>query len=214
MGGRNEKQLYQNVIVMRHGPRLDNFNTKWPETADRPWNPPLYDGAEYKNLYSDTAKKIREEVGAPIHRVIVSPFLRCLQTASRTIEALSSQQLLSSSTAAAAAHFSPPQIKVSVEYGLAEMMNQKAIWVPPQDGDFKFVLAECQDHLPSKTLCDNTIYEKLPKWGETKDTARDRYNHVVRTLADKYPCENLLLVTHVVFLKISHSYVAMYQLKE
>ncbi|CAH9096447.1 unnamed protein product [Cuscuta europaea] len=197
----NEKQLYQNVIVMRHGPRLDNFDKSWTSGAnsDRPWNPPLYDGDEFKNLYSETAKKIWEEVGAPIHRVIVSPFLRCLQTASRTIEALSSQELLSSSTTAGVVHFSPPQIKASVEYGLAEMMNKIAIWVPPQDGDFKFVISECETHLPPETLRHSTtqqVYEKLPEWEETQEVAWDRYNKVVRALADKYPRENLLLVTH------------------
>ncbi|CAH9096449.1 unnamed protein product [Cuscuta europaea] len=247
MGGWNEPQLYQNVIVMRHGPRLDNFDKNWTMATEHPWNPPLYDGDEFKNLYSKTAKKIREEVGAPIHRVIVSPFLRCLQTASRTIQALSShdshQQVLlsSSSNAAAAAHIRPSeirvsfsallyesvhriivfrflqflniasrtikalffhdshQIKASVEYGLAEMMNKKVIWVPPKDGDFKFLIPECEAQLPPEILRHNTIekvYEKLPEWEETKEVAWNRYNDIVRTLADKYPRENLLLVTH------------------
>ena len=37
---------------------------------------------------------------------------------------------------------------------------------------------------------------QLPQWKETVDGARYRYAQVIKTLADKYPSENLLLVTH------------------
>lgn len=37
---------------------------------------------------------------------------------------------------------------------------------------------------------------QLPNWGETSEDARARYERVIRALADKYPYENLLLITH------------------
>lgn len=37
---------------------------------------------------------------------------------------------------------------------------------------------------------------QLPEWQETLESARARYVEVVKALADKYPSENLLLVTH------------------
>nr|GMD05308.1 Ubiquitin-associated and SH3 domain-containing protein [Ipomoea batatas]GMD29798.1 Ubiquitin-associated and SH3 domain-containing protein [Ipomoea batatas] len=203
------RQLFQNVVVMRHGPRLDNFDKLWAATADRPWDPPLYSPG--KSLAFDAGKKIREEVGAPIHRVFVSPFLRCLQTASETIRALSDE----SNTTGAAVN--PPKIKlveiwvvgshhknkkkkVSVEFGLSEMLNTIAIRpkVAPKDGDFKFVISQCETHLPPGTI-DHTaeqVYKKLPEWQETQADARARYLEVLRALADKYPSENLLLITH------------------
>ncbi|MCH87443.1 phosphoglycerate mutase family protein, partial [Trifolium medium] len=33
--------MHQNVIVMRHGDRIDNSNPLWTSTAARPWDPPL-----------------------------------------------------------------------------------------------------------------------------------------------------------------------------
>jgi broad specificity phosphatase PhoE len=37
---------------------------------------------------------------------------------------------------------------------------------------------------------------QVPKWGESVWEARSRYASVIKALADKYPDENLLLVTH------------------
>lgn len=36
----------------------------------------------------------------------------------------------------------------------------------------------------------------MPKFGEEQASARKRYAGVIKALADKYPTENLLLVTH------------------
>lgn len=37
---------------------------------------------------------------------------------------------------------------------------------------------------------------QLPQWEEAFVDARDRFLHVIHALADKYPAENLLLITH------------------
>lgn len=36
----------------------------------------------------------------------------------------------------------------------------------------------------------------MPRWEETVLGSRSRYENVIQALADKYPRENLLLVTH------------------
>jgi len=37
---------------------------------------------------------------------------------------------------------------------------------------------------------------QLPKWEESVLQARARYQQTIKNLADKYPTENLLFVTH------------------
>lgn len=78
----------QNVIVMRHGDRMDNFVPSWITTAERPWDPPLVDAGKTRAF--NVGNEIRTRVDFPIHRVFVSPFLRCVQTASAVVSALSS----------------------------------------------------------------------------------------------------------------------------
>lgn len=92
------------------------------------------------------------------------------------------------------------KIKVSIEYGLCEMMNSRAIKpdVAPKDGIFSFDISNCEAELLAGTV-DNAveqIYKELPKWQETAEDTRARYLDVIKALADKYPSENLLLVTH------------------
>ena len=77
--------FYQNVVVMRHGDRIDNVDPVWISTATRPWDPPL---AKEGRAFG-TGRKFRQNLGFPIHRVFVSPFLRCVQTAEEVVTALS-----------------------------------------------------------------------------------------------------------------------------
>ncbi|KAG8363428.1 hypothetical protein BUALT_Bualt19G0021600 [Buddleja alternifolia] len=191
----------QNVVVMRHGDRMDNFVPLWAATAERPWDPPLVDDGKVRAF--GTGEKLRKQLGFPIHRVFVSPFLRCLQTAAEVLAALCAvanncddpNDLTSNGVV-----IDPSKIKVSIEFGLCEMMNSLAIRsnVAPEDGIFSFDISQCEAVLPAGTI-DNTVemvYKKLPQWQETAEGARDRYHTVIKTLADKYPSENLLLVTH------------------
>lgn len=82
----SDSQHFQNVVVMRHGDRLDNTEPLWVSTAARPWDPPLADPGKVRAFC--TGRKLRSQLGFPIHRVLVSPFLRCVQTASEVISAL------------------------------------------------------------------------------------------------------------------------------
>lgn len=78
--------VLQHVVVMRHGDRIDNFEPMWDIKASRPWDPPLtQDG---KDRAFARGRKFRTHFQFPIHRVFVSPFLRCLQTAAEVIHGL------------------------------------------------------------------------------------------------------------------------------
>ncbi|XP_027336119.1 uncharacterized protein LOC113850015 [Abrus precatorius] len=186
--------LYQNVVVMRHGERLDNFEPTWASTAARPWDPPLAQEGRVRAF--ETGTRLRQSLGFPIHRIFVSPFLRCLQTAAEVIAALSSVDDGSRDGVSN----EPSKVKVSVEYGLCEMMNGVAIRlnVAPKDGNWGFDIAECEAMLPPETLDKNVerVYKELPKWEELLLQTRARFQQVIKDLADKYPTENLLLVTH------------------
>ena len=82
----HQQQQHQNVVVMRHGDRKDNFEPLWMTTAERPWDPPLVEGGRVRAFC--TGRKIRNQLGFPIHRVFVSPFVRCVETASQVVSAL------------------------------------------------------------------------------------------------------------------------------
>lgn len=78
---------YQNVVVMRHGDRFDNFDRTWAATAARPWDPPLSEPGRKRAF--ETGGRICRSVGFPIRRIFVSPFLRCVQTAVELVASLS-----------------------------------------------------------------------------------------------------------------------------
>ncbi|CAN1823454.1 hypothetical protein LINPERHAP1_LOCUS30387, partial [Linum perenne] len=181
----NDAHHFQNVVVMRHGDRMDNFDQNWTKTALRPWDPPLVNAGLSRAF--DTGRMLKSDLGFPIHRVFVSPFLRCVQTAAQVVTAL----------CAADDH---PKVKVAIEFGLCEMLNTEAIRkdCAPQNGDFGFNIPELEALLPTGTV-DHTVqrvYEEMPKWGESGMAARTRYTEIIKALADRYPNENLLLVSH------------------
>ncbi|THG08091.1 hypothetical protein TEA_015331 [Camellia sinensis var. sinensis] len=194
-----EGKISQNVVVMRHGDRIDNFEPLWSASAARPWDPPLVDAGLVRAFC--TGRKFRTQLGFPIHRVFVSPFLRCLQTASQVISALCAVDDVDPTVMTSdGLKLDPSKLKVSIEYGLCEMLNREAIRpnVAPKDGDFGFHTSELEAKLPAGTIDHSVepVYEELPRWEETVIGARRRYAQIIRALADKFPSENLLFVTH------------------
>ncbi|CAH2063384.1 unnamed protein product [Thlaspi arvense] len=214
---------YQNIFVMRHGDRIDNFEPLWVSTAARPWDPPLIQDGKIRAFR--TGQRIRSQIGFPIHRVFVSPFLRCIQTASEVVAALSAVNVdpnamsskdvpsidkskLKSMKLRCDDHHPLMFIKiatcgilqVAIEFGLCEMLNSVAIRreLAPKDGKFDFSISDLEAMFPEGMVDHNVdrIYKEMPKWEESLEGCRDRYVKVVKALADKYPTENLLLVTH------------------
>lgn len=101
---------HQNVLVMRHGDRMDNFVESWLREAARPWDPPLYEAG--RERASRTGMELRTQLGFPIDRVVVSPFVRCVETASEVVSALSAAGERASATRRAVLPIDPPAIKV------------------------------------------------------------------------------------------------------
>ncbi|XP_040991371.1 uncharacterized protein LOC121238525 [Juglans microcarpa x Juglans regia] len=188
---------HQNVVVMRHGDRKDNVDHLWVTNAAKPWDPPLVENGRVCAF--STGRKLRTHLGFPIHRVLVSPFLRCVQTASEVVSALCSIHDDPTIPTSDDVSIDPSKVKVSIEYGLCEMLNRGAIRSGfPQDGNWGFNISELEAMLPAGTV-DSTVehvYKELPQWPETVADARARYLQIFQALADKYPTENLLLVTH------------------
>ncbi|XP_077245005.1 uncharacterized protein LOC143884983 [Tasmannia lanceolata] len=198
LNGTESNSFIQNVIVMRHGDRIDNFEPLWISTAPRPWDPPLTDGGKMRAFC--TGKKLRN-LGFRIDRVFVSPFIRCIQTASEVITALCAKDddsLLSETSENVS--IDPSKLKVSIEYGLCEVLSREAINIDlaPKDGKWTFDISELEAMLPAGTFDGSVdcVYREMPEWEEPVNAARRRYEGVITALADKYPHENLLIVTH------------------
>ena len=81
-----QQPQHQNVVIMRHWDRKDNFEPLWVTTPERPWDPPLVEEGRVRAFCP--GRKIRNQFGFPIHRVFVSPFLRCVENASQVVSAL------------------------------------------------------------------------------------------------------------------------------
>ncbi|KAL6645330.1 hypothetical protein ACP70R_016938 [Stipagrostis hirtigluma subsp. patula] len=197
----------QRVVVMRHGDRLDHAEPIWPANKPRPWDPPLTDAGLLRAW--TVGKRIRAAAAADgwaIHRVLVSPFLRCRQTAAQALAALCAvpdDAALLAIDDAANVPLDTSRLKVSIEYGLSEMMNAQAMGmivekVAPSVKEWFPDLPELEADLPPETIDHSaeSLYPEVPKWGESILEGRSRYASVIKALADKYPDENLLLVTH------------------
>jgi hypothetical protein len=115
------QQRHQNVVVMRHGDRMDNFEPLWVTTAARPWDPPLVEAGLVRAFC--TGRKIRNQLGFPIHRVFVSPFLRCVQTASQVVSALCALHDDPNNLTADNVAIDPSKIKVFSAFSYSSYIN-------------------------------------------------------------------------------------------
>ncbi|KAL4178523.1 hypothetical protein AMTRI_Chr13g115470 [Amborella trichopoda] len=209
----------QKVIVMRHGHRLDALKRSWKQTAQRPWDPPITVAGTLATFCSGV---ILSKQGFQIHRVLVSPFLRCIQTAIGVIAALCASEMglheFMTKITSSEIHpseveerlaeftsknvvFDPTKIKVSIEYGLCEALCGPSIKpeVIPKDGNWFPDVSELEALLP-QGIVDRSVecvYPELPQWEEEQKVSCRRLKRVIRSLADKFPKENLLLIAHV-----------------
>ncbi|CAA6657075.1 unnamed protein product [Spirodela intermedia] len=178
---------------MRHGDRIDQFEPLWTLQAARPWDPPLMDDGKIRAW--TTGRRLRvSQLGFRIHRVtakeVVSALCaRCENEAS--LLALQSSQ---------GVPIDPSAVKVSIEFGLCEVISSQTIKVDwaTKDGIWFPDVSELEIVLPAGTVDHSVwqVYHELPLWEEEMGEARKRYKKVILALADKYPNENLLLVTH------------------
>ncbi|KAJ3689023.1 hypothetical protein LUZ61_018187 [Rhynchospora tenuis] len=197
----NEERV-QHVVVMRHGDRIDHFDPNWVKQAARPWDPVLINGG--KARARATGARLAG-LDFPIHRVFVSPFVRCRETAAEVIAALCS---------VGGTDTDPSRVKVAIEYGLSEMLNNQVVEpsVVPKDGNWFPDVSQLEAIFPQETVDHSVtpIYQQIPAYGESVVNARRRFASVIRSLADKYPHENLLLITHGEGVWVSVQYFYKY----
>ena len=130
------------VVVVRHGERLDYAvrdrcdGGNWIEShQDAPWDPPLTShGHEQATQLGKSLHSILSSLSDPVDTskiitsVYSSPFLRCRQTSAGIVEGLSSSM-------------PDLQLKVKVEYGLSESLNESwyRSWsIPGTDGTWAY----------------------------------------------------------------------------
>jgi len=175
----------QKLFVMRHGERWDDANPTWVDS--RMWDPPLTErGWEQA---TEVGKKFRRE-GVFITRLLVSPFLRCVQTAAGFIKGLYPE-----------GDERITKLKVSIEYGLAELMNKVAIRNPrrPESTEpWHLPFDKLYSVLPSGVVDTSvqSILPKLPDWEEETNAGHERYANTFTAVADKFPEENVFCISH------------------
>ncbi|KAF8031408.1 hypothetical protein BT93_D0571 [Corymbia citriodora subsp. variegata] len=191
----------QHVLVMRHSDRADHgVDESWGTRVPRPWDAPLTNAGRTKAL--EIGKELRAELGFPIHRLITSPFRRCIETAGELITGLSTEGEKATNGVlddGNSADSSTSGIKVSIEYGMSEVLNDVALWYHPTDrNSWGFDIKRLESSFPPGVvdLAPHRVFKELPQWGESESRARDRFLYTIHSLVDRYPQENILFVTH------------------
>ncbi len=152
------------VWICRHGDRIDSFDPAWIQTAAQPLDPPLSPlGLLQANRLGQRLKN------EPIDRVLVSPFLRTLQTAHAIVR--------------------HGQQRFAVEHGLCEILRES---VYPQNFEFPDSRALRATFPEVETDYTSLVHGE---WPEDDDKGLVRCGRAVATILRRIP-GNLLLVCH------------------
>eukprot|EP00271_Cylindrocystis_brebissonii_P008533 TRINITY_DN2290_c1_g1_i2.p1 TRINITY_DN2290_c1_g1~~TRINITY_DN2290_c1_g1_i2.p1 ORF type:complete len:510 (-),score=98.83 TRINITY_DN2290_c1_g1_i2:335-1864(-) len=203
----------QTMIAMRHAERLDEVDQSWCATAQRPWDPPIT--SKGREMAFEAGRRLRLE-GWEITRVVVSPFLRCIQTAVEVVAALATDDSMAipgEEERRREAALQQTKIKVSIDYGLGEVMNPRVIRSPPPlqpDGSSQSWLpaeSELLAQLPKAWLEPSSIptMSELARFPEVDEEAHMRFARAFDLLADTYPDDNILCITHGEAVSVSVS---------
>eukprot|EP00243_Klebsormidium_subtile_P009836 TRINITY_DN504_c0_g1_i1.p1 TRINITY_DN504_c0_g1~~TRINITY_DN504_c0_g1_i1.p1 ORF type:complete len:353 (+),score=47.91 TRINITY_DN504_c0_g1_i1:32-1090(+) len=202
----------QNMFVVRHGERSDDAIPGWEKTAARPWDPPLTEKG-FQQAYN-VGQQLRNE-GYKIDRVVISPFLRCLQTAGEIIKALmdggGEDETVKDSKGKGVeraqdgtARGPASKVKAHIDYGLTELLNARAIRNLPRSGadlhsKDTWLLPEEQLHalLPPGVLDESLGTQgTFPDWPEDDKVCHARYADTYNRVGDQFPNEDIICVTH------------------
>lgn len=212
----------QSLIVMRHSERQDDTDPAWVNSADRPWDPPITERG--KEIAFEVGRTLRTEAWE-ITRIVVSPFLRCVQTAAEVIGALAAVQLPGPQDSRKDITIDSSRIKVSIDYGLGEVMNPLAMrdtvsrkGKGVKDDLWLLPLEELEALLPTGTLDRGAvpIMAKLATYPESNEAADARFARTFDAIADRYMDENVLCISHGEAVSVSVSRllpVTVYEVK-
>ena len=154
----------QRVWIVRHGERRDIVDPDWVTSAERPFDPPLSDYGQVQ--VQRLAQRMAQE---RIDHLIVSPFLRTLQTAQPSARALG--------------------LQMKVEYGAGEHMDHKWGYDPRE----KCVL-KLREQFPEVDVTYRSANDAL--YPENWDLCRERGIETSRRLLRRFRGQNLLIVGH------------------
>lgn len=183
-------------VVVRHGERLDYSyraaGKNWCEAnPEQPWNPPLTEKGVSMATQLGTAlrEKILPDLGLPpVAAVYTSPFLRCRQTAAGIVQGILSGYSGDKSSDSGVDVGDLPPLRVKVELGLAESMNENwyRSWsLPGTDGTWGYKKKEIPMIDPKRDGMDPRALlpvETLLDWKQSKDTTS--FKDTVHTLMD------------------------------
>jgi broad specificity phosphatase PhoE len=155
--------MSQTVWIARHGNRIDFVNPAWFDTAERPYDPHLSDDGQIQ------AKQLANRlVGEGITQIIVSPFLRTIQTANAVAEKL--------------------DLPLKLDWGLGE-------WLNPEWMGFPETLSP--EFLAKKFPKINLSHPLgVPNYPENWQNCLQRTGDTAKRLVTTFPQDNLLLVGH------------------
>ncbi|KAG0556496.1 hypothetical protein M758_11G056600 [Ceratodon purpureus] len=194
----------QNLFVLCHGEQVRYVDTQnGAAKGVRPWDPPLTERGKLQAWRVGRAIRMEDW---NVTRVVVSPSLRCVQTA---VEVIAGLCMMPSSVAddqkCERGNGSPyiSTIKASIECGLAEMMR-RGVPYPSEAADkdsfqpWTLDLSELYSMLPTE-IKDPTfqpVRQKLPLGRESAADVQYRYTSTFQKIANRYPNENILCITH------------------
>jgi len=159
--GLSPDPFVQNLFVLCHGEQVSNVS--YVDTK-RPWDPPLT--ARGKLQAWRVGRKILLE-DWNVTRIVVSPLLRCVQTA---IEVIAGLSMLPSS-------YGVSSIKVSIESGLVDNLEELYSMLPTAMHDPGFQLTK-------------------HKQGESTEDGGNRYTSTLKKITNASPHENILCITY------------------
>lgn len=163
--------MTQTIWIARHGNRLDFAKPEWFLTAERPYDPPLFDGEDsyQPNGFKQATQLGQRLKGEKIAHIFASPFLRTVQTANQVAKIL--------------------DLPIKVESGLSEWLNPA--WMPSMPE--KLSLEALHRLYPRIDLSyTSRVAAEFPETGEK---ALARSGETAKRLAAEFP-EDILLVGH------------------
>ncbi|KAK9828706.1 hypothetical protein WJX72_001631 [[Myrmecia] bisecta] len=171
----------QLLATLRHGLRQDEVDPGWSDTAGRPWDPPLSEQGWQQAR--DVADKLRD---FGIGWVVVSPFLRCLQTARAIVEELRTP------------------VKWEVNCALGEVMSQRYLSglgraLPSgRVADWFWQGKSLQEGVSEELgTCDFDMAQSgFVEPPESIEQTHTRYARALQEVADRHASDNVLIVSH------------------
>ncbi len=155
----------QTVWLARHGNRIDFINPDWFNTAPRRYDPHLSPDGEVQ------AQELAQRLAAEkIDRILVSPFLRAIQTAQYIAQ-----------------HHRLP---LHIEPGLSEWLNGEWMDAMPETQSQAELIAQ----FPA--IDCNYAPVLIPTFPETQEQLLARAGEAARRLVARFPDQNLLFVGH------------------